>query len=182
MIVVALACCMQLGVEVHAAGQARATGRPDPSLTVQQNRNDSTRVTRIVVRRAGMELGGIAVPADVSAAALDAGLKTIVWHPGGRDFACAFARAKGSFVAVFLAQADGTYRAVDVSRVESVNIGGIGPNRQYREMRSRPIEWIARQDDSVQVRLRTDAWDTSGRHYQMNEPLIITRAGEPLWR
>lgn len=135
-----------------------------------------------MVRRAGKELGGIAIPTDVSAAAIDAGLATIVWHPGGRDFACAFARTKGSFVVVFLAQSDGTYRGVDVSQVEKVNIGAIGPFRKYRETRSRPIDWIPRDDDSVQVRLRTDAWDTAGVHYRMHEPLIITRAGEPLWR
>ena len=168
--------------QAHAETQAGATGRPDSSITIQRARDDAARPTRLEVRRAGKELGGVPVPADVSLAAIDAGLKTIVWHPGGRDFACAFARMKGSFVVVFLVQGDGTYRAVDVSQVETANIGGIGPNRQYREVRSTPVDWLPRTDDSVQLRLRTDAWDMSGRHYRMQEPLIITRAGQPLWR
>jgi len=159
---------------------ARGTGRPDPTLKIEQARAGGGR--RLIVRRNGQELGDIAVPSAVSTRAITDGLRTIVWHPNGVDFACGFTGSSGSFVVVFLAQSNGRYRAVDVSNVEQVNIGAIGPFRQYKDVRSGPIDWIARPDDSVQIRLRTDAWDVEGHHYRMHDPLIITRAGEPFWR
>jgi len=161
---------------------ARGTGRPDPTLKIEQVREASGSGRRLVVRKNGRELGGLAVPATVSTGAVPEGLHAIAWHPNGVDFACGFTGSSGSFVVVFLAQADGRYRAVDVSNVEPVNIGALGPFRKYKDVRSRPIDWIERPDDSVQIRLRTDAWDLDGRHYRMHEPLIITRTGEPLWR
>ena len=161
---------------------ARGTGRPDPTLKIEQARGANGGGRRLLVRRNDQELGDIPVPATVSTSAVADGLRDIVWHPNGVDFACGFTGSSGSFVVVFLAQADGRYRAVDVSNVEQVNIGAIGPFRKYKDVRSGPIDWIARPDDSVQIRLRTDAWDLDGRHYRMHEPLIITRAGEPFWR
>jgi hypothetical protein len=105
-------------------------------------------------------------------------------HPKGNALAAGFKSEKGSFVVVFLRQASGSYIGVDVSQVEKVNIGAIGPNRAYRNVETEPAGWLERppDDDAVQVWLRTRAWDLSGQRYTMKEPLIITRDGKPLWR
>jgi hypothetical protein len=123
------------------------------------------------------------VPHRVSAASLALGLKAVLRHPNGHDLAAGFRGDNGSFVVVFLRQANGTYLSVDVSQVERVNIGAIGPDRVYRDTETAPVEWMLRDsDDAVQVRLRTTTWDVAGRRYRGTEPLIITRDGRPLWR
>ena len=92
--------------------------------------------------------------------------------------------APESFIVVFLLQPNGAYLAVDMSRVEHVNIGAIGPDRAYREVQTAPVEWLVRPagDPDVQFWLQTHAWDPSGLRYAGREPLIITREGRPLWR
>lgn len=138
---------------------------------------------RLVILKDGKELGSIDAPPRVTVEALDEGLEEILLHPDGLDFAAGFQGDTGSFVVVFLRQASGSHLAVDVSRVEQVNIGVIGPHRPYRDVRTVPTEWLPdRGDDAVQLWLQTRAWDMTGRRYVSREPLIITRDGNPLWR
>jgi hypothetical protein len=139
---------------------------------------------RLAVVKDGREWGSIAVPSRVGRSALEQGLKGLLRHPNGNDLAVGFKGDKGSFVVVFLLQANSTYLAVDVSRVERVNIGVAGPNRTYLDLQTNPIEWLPRPegDDGVQIRLQTHARDVSGQLYRPTEPLIITRDGRPLWR
>jgi len=138
---------------------------------------------RLTISNEGREAGSLAVPPRVSASSLDHGIKGAVWHSGGQDVAVGFKGDKSSFVVVFLRQPDGRYIAADVSRVEAVNIGAIGPDRTYRDVETVPVEWRPdREDNAVQVLLRTRVWDLSGQRYGAGEPLIITRDGRPLWR
>jgi hypothetical protein len=148
---------------------------------------------RVAVLQDGRERGSIAIPEGVTRAAIDAGLREVLWHPNGRDVAIAFKGAAASFVVVFLDQPGGVMRPVDVSQVERTNIGGIGPFRTYVDRRTRPVEWLglariealgSRYDraEAVQIRLRTEVWDEAGTRYVGTEPLIITRDGVPLWR
>jgi hypothetical protein len=147
---------------------------------------------RLALRENGRDLGSIAVPPGVTRTALDEGIAGALWHPNGRDVAAGFTGDAGSFVVVFLEQPAGGFRAVDVSRVERTNIGGIGPSRTYTERRTRPVEWLPRSRiegtgpyaglPAVQILLRTHVWDESRVRYTGAEPLIITRDGTPLWR
>jgi hypothetical protein len=137
---------------------------------------------RLTISREGTEVGSIVVPPRVSKSAIDQELNTVLWHQNGNDVAVGFKGDQGSFVVVFLKQPDGRYVAVDVSRVEAVNIGAIGPDRTYRDVHTVPMLWLPREDDSVQLSLQTRAWALSGQRYVMAEPLIITRDGRPLWR
>jgi hypothetical protein len=139
---------------------------------------------RLAVFKDGKELGSIAAPATLSAPAIEAGLAKVLWHPNGSDLAVGFKGEEGSFVAVFLVQANGSYLGVNVSRVERVNIGAIGPNRTYRNVQTAPTGWLDQPqgDDAVQVWLETQAWDVTGQRYTGREPLIVTRNGMVLWR
>jgi len=139
---------------------------------------------QLVLVKDGKNAGSVAIPVTLPASVVEGGLGKILRHPNGNDVAIGFNSAKSSFVVVFLLQRDGSYLAVDVTRVEKVNIGAIGPFRAYKRTETTPTGWLERpqNDDSVQVRLQTRAWDLSGRRYTMNEPLIITRDGTPLWR
>ena len=167
--------------------------RPNASLQVVERSSER----RLAIFKNGSEAGSIPVPSRVSASALAEGLGKAVWHPNRDDVAVGF---KGdekaipagggtglnpqvqSFVVVFLLQPGGTYIAVDVSRVEAVNIGAIGPFRSYRNSETAPTEWLRRESDDVQLWLATTAWDLTGQRYRMREPLIISRDGRPLWR
>jgi hypothetical protein len=138
----------------------------------------------LAVVRDGKNVGSIVIPMAMPALTVEQGLRNILRHPNGNDLAIGFNSAQSSFVVVFLLQRDGSYLAVDVTRVEKVNIGAIGPFRAYKRTETTPTSWLERpqNDDSVQIQLQTHAWDLSGRRYTMNEPLIITRDGTPLWR
>jgi hypothetical protein len=166
--------------------------RPNASLQVVERSSER----RLAIFRNGREAGSIAVPPRVTVSALAEGLEKAVWHPNRDDVAVGFegkeqvipdvrvARdaAPISFVVVFLLQPEGTYIAVDVSQVEKVNIGRIGPFRSYRNAVSAPTRWVQRESDDVQLWLQTSAWDLTGQRYRSSEPLIITRDGRPLWR
>ena len=145
---------------------------------------------RLVVVKDGKELGSLAVPARVPSSSIAEGLTGALVHPNGHDLAVGFKGANRSyvrgqtsgFVVVFLRQASGAYLAVDVSQVEGANIGMSGPFRAYFDLETVPLEWLPRDDDSVQIRLQTRARDQSGQRYRPTEPLVITRDGRPLWR
>jgi hypothetical protein len=167
----------------HASTQASG---PRPVLLV----TDGGDGRRLVLRGGTREVGSIAVPPDVGRAALDAAISSALWHPNRWDVAISANGDTGSFVVVFLEQPNGTYAAVDVSRVERTTIGGIGPNRTYRVRRTRAVEWLADRQlegpyagrPAVQIRFRTEVWDEAGTRYAGGDVLIITRDGTPLWR
>ncbi len=139
---------------------------------------------RLALFRDGKELGSLSIPVTLSATAVEDGLGKVLLHPNGNDVAAGFQSQKGSFVAIFLLQKTGSYLGVDVSAAERVNVGGIGPHRNYKSMETVPTGWLSRpqNDDAVQVWLQTRAWDLSGQRYTIREPLIIKRDGTVLWR
>jgi hypothetical protein len=166
---------------------------PPPGLAVRVVKQSAPDGARLVITREGVQRGSITMPPGLSASDIDEGVRRALWHPNGRDVALGFKSPKASFVVVFLEQASGSYLAADVSMVEGVNIGGIGPFRAYKDRRTDPIEWLPlnRIDatgsryngaEAVQVRLRTQVWDLNGTRYQGAEPLIILRDGTALWR
>jgi len=167
----------------HAQGrqitELRSTN-PAPTLRML----DGPLGNRLVIFKNGQESGSIRVPVPLSTSAIANGLESISVHPNGNDVAAGFKSEKGSFVVVFLLQVNRSYLGVDVSAVEAVNIGAIGPHRTYKTVETAPAGWIdrPRNDDAVQLFLQTRAWDVSGKRYTMNEPLIVTRGGKPLWR
>jgi hypothetical protein len=166
-----------------AVRSARDTRQVVPNAIFQVVDRPSGSERRVAIFRNGSESGSIAVPPRVSASALAEGLEKPVWHPNGDDVALGFKGDKQSFVVVFLVQPGGTYVTVDVSQVEAVNVGRIGPDRSYRNLETVPTGWLRReQADSVQVWLQTTAWDLTGQRYRTREPLIIMRDGRPLWR
>jgi hypothetical protein len=185
---------LTLSIPTHAEASAgskatlvycAAPGLDGPAQVRLEVVADSSRKERrLAVVRDGKEVGSIVVPPGISERDVQDGLKRLLFHPNGNDLAVGFKADKGSFVVVFLRQASGAYVAVDVSRVERVNIGVSGPHRRYYDVHTVPLEWLPRDegDDSVQIRLQTRARDASGRRYRPTEPLIIMRDGRPLWR
>jgi hypothetical protein len=176
----------------HASARvAQAAALAQPlALAVAEAGDEHAR--QLVLRENGRDVGSIAIPPGVTRAALDEGIAAALWHPNGRDVAAGVNGNGGSFVVVFLEQPTGTFLAVDVSRVERANIGGIGPSRRYTQRQTKPVEWLPRSRiegtgayrnrPAVQIPLQTPVWDEARVRYAGTEALIITRDGMRLWR
>jgi hypothetical protein len=85
-------------------------------------------------------------------------------------------------VTAYLRQQDGTFLIVDLSDVESGNFGKLGRSRSdYDRFETVPVEWIARQDGLLQVRVRTQAWRLGQRHTVWEAP-VLRQDGTVVWR
>ncbi|MCP5467843.1 MAG: hypothetical protein H7A32_01065 [Deltaproteobacteria bacterium] len=84
---------------------------------------------------------------------------------------------------VFLAQAEGTFLAVNISRVEDANLGKLGIQNKswYDRVETIPLKWEDRKDKLFQVTMQTSAWK-NGKKYTVAELLLIKNNGTVLWR
>ena len=88
----------------------------------------------------------------------------------------------GTRVTAFLRQQNGTFLEVDLSAVEGGNFGKLGRHRtEYDRFETKPIKWIPRQDNLLQVKIQTQAW-RAGQRFTVWEPLIFRRDGTVIWR
>ena len=105
-----------------------------------------------------------------------------LWNADGAAAVAAIPGASGTRVTAFLRQQDGTFLEIDLSDVESSNFGKLGrPRAEYDRYETRPIQWLSRQDDLLQVKIQTQAWH-AGQRYTVSEALIFHRDGTVLWR
>ena len=126
----------------------------------------------------------------VASVALFSGLSAAAQEPPDNAFcnhektACVTAVPSpgGTRLTAFLRQPDGSFLEVDVSAVEGQNFGKLGRRRaEYNRFETRPTEWVARQDELLQVNVRTQAW-RAGQRYTVWEPLVFRRDGKVSWR
>jgi len=123
-----------------------------------------------------------AVPRELSDSELRSVLQRGLRHPSGNAVAVVIPRPEASLVLVFIRQPNGTFRATDASGVESGNFGKLGrPRTDYERYETEAIEWRQRDDDLLQVVMRTRAWRL-GQRYTVAEPLIIELDGTVLYR
>lgn len=90
---------------------------------------------------------------------------------------------KESLVFIFMRQPNGRYLAADAIGVEAGNFGKLGllPRADYERFETKPVEWLDRDDELFQVRIRTRAW-RNGQRYTVYEPLIIRPDGTVVYR
>jgi hypothetical protein len=123
-----------------------------------------------------------AVPRELSDSELRSVLQRGLRHPAGNAVAVVIPRPEASLVLIFIRQPDGIFLATDASGVESGNFGKLGrPRTDYERYETEPIEWRQRDDDLLQVVIRTRAW-RMGQRYTVAEPLIIKPDGAVLYR
>ena len=121
-----------------------------------------------------------AAPSDVTDAQLTTALSSGLTHPDGAAVAIAIPRAEASLVLV--RRPDGTHLAADASQVETANFGVWGRKRhEYDRYETIPIKWLSRDDELLQVSIRTRAW-RNGQRYTVVEPLRIRPDGTVLFR
>ena len=105
-----------------------------------------------------------------------------LWNADRTAAVTAIPGESGTRVTAFLRQRDGTFLEVDLSTVESGNFGKLGRHlSDYDHFETKPIEWLPRQDDLLQVKIQTQAW-RAGQRYTVSEPLVFSREGTVLGR
>lgn len=123
-----------------------------------------------------------AAPPDVTDAQLTAALSSGLTHPDGAAVAIAIPRAEASLILVLIRRPDGTHLVADASQVETANFGVWGRKRhEYDGYETIPIRWLSRDDELLQVSIRTRAWRNVQR-YTVVEPLRIRPNGTVLFR
>lgn len=89
---------------------------------------------------------------------------------------------KASINYVFIIKEGGAIFPIDISNVESGNLGKIGWARnEYEKVETEPVNWIKRKDRLLQINMRTRAWKDGQRH-TVYEKLILDRKGKVYWR
>ncbi|MGO1070639.1 hypothetical protein [Lysobacter sp. CA199] len=104
-----------------------------------------------------------------------------VWNADRSAAAVSTDTGKGAAVFAFLRQRDGSYLKVDLSEVESRNLAKLGRGRDHDRVATRPMAWLRREDGLLQLKIQTRAW-RKGKRYSAEEPLILQRDGQILWR
>lgn len=123
-----------------------------------------------------------AMPREIGTNQLVRALESGLWTSNRSAVAISIAQPKASVVLVFLRQNDGTYLAVDASRVEGGNFGKLGrPRSDYERFETTPVEWGYPEGGRFLVWMRTRAW-RGGQRYTVSEPLVISTNGTVLWR
>ncbi len=128
-------------------------------------------------------VGAIQLPKILSAEKNLNSISELFWNHDGRAVAVTATNSKKSFIVVYLRQADGTYKAIDLSRVEDGNLGKLGKRRSdFVSVSSDVIRWIKRADDLYQIVIETRGRESSGKVVRAEERQIISVDGVPLWR
>ncbi|KWS06312.1 hypothetical protein AZ78_3867 [Lysobacter capsici AZ78] len=82
---------------------------------------------------------------------------------------------------VFLRRGDGSFQKIDVSAVESKNLGKLGLAQRYERIETRAVGWLPSQGELLRLEVRTQAWH-QGRRYVAEELLMLRTDGRVLWR
>lgn len=105
-----------------------------------------------------------------------------VWNADRSAAAATMPGAHGEGVFVFLRQGDGSFRKIDASRVEDLNLGKLGrAGARFERVQTRPVQWLPGDGESLRVRVQTRAW-RQGRRETAEEVLVLRPDGTVLWR
>lgn len=123
-----------------------------------------------------------ALPAAITNAQLERRLRSALWNAERTAVCVSVARPKATLVYVFLKQPNGSYTAVDASRVEGGNFGKLGlqPGSVER-FETVPLRWSQRPDGTLELQVRTRSW-RQGKRQSVAEPLVIRPDGTIIWR
>jgi len=109
-------------------------------------------------------------------------LDTALWNTERTAAADATPGKSGTRIVAFLKQQDGSFLEIDLSQVEGGNFGKLGWTRaDCDHFETKPVEWLPRQDDLLQVKIQTQAW-RAGQRYTVSESVALRRDGTVLWR
>jgi hypothetical protein len=125
-----------------------------------------------------------ALPHNISTNEIVRALSTGLWNTNKTALAIAIPKPKATVLFVFLRQPGGKYLAVDVSGMEGCNFGFLGTRRQdYDRFETKPVEWLRRDDDLFQVRMRTRAWKGRQRYTAHGGgTCVIKPDGTTIWQ
>ncbi|MDO5653858.1 MAG: hypothetical protein Q4G39_07115 [Brachymonas sp.] len=124
----------------------------------------------------------VALLAGVTAATAGDPPASAIWNAEKTAAVTSLPAEAGTILKAYIQQQDETFLEIDLSEVENGNIGKLGHDRKkFERVETKPIKWISRQDDLLQVEIQTQAW-RAGRRYTVSEPLIFRRSGTVLWR
>lgn len=104
-----------------------------------------------------------------------------LWSVDKRAAAAVMRTAAGTGVFVFLRRGDGSFQKIDVSAVESKNLGKLGLAQRYEWVETRAVDWLPSQGELLRLKVRTQAW-RQGRRYVAEELLMVRTDGRVLWR
>jgi hypothetical protein len=105
-----------------------------------------------------------------------------VWNSDRSAAAAAFPGTTGTRVVAYLRRDDGAFTEVDLSPVERKNFGRLGRKpADYERYETKPIAWLSREDDFLQVTVQTRAW-RGGQRYTALEHVLLRADGAVLWR
>jgi hypothetical protein len=110
-------------------------------------------------------------------------VKQGLWNAGRSAVVIALPGTKKTTIVMFIQGNGKSFKPVDISLVEDGSLGkiGIGGRKSCSKVESVPVEWIARDDECFQIKIRTRAWK-DGQRYTVYEPLIVTADGRALYR
>jgi hypothetical protein len=104
-----------------------------------------------------------------------------LWSVDRRAAAASMRTATEPGVFVFLPRGDGSFQKIDVSAVESKNLGKLGLAQRYERIETRAVGWLPSQGELLRLKVRTQAW-RQGRRYVAEELLMLRTDGRVLWR
>jgi hypothetical protein len=116
-------------------------------------------------------------------AGLDSAVAEAVWNQEQTAAFVAIRDSSPHALFVVLLPSSGDAVLVDVSRIESQNIGKLGVARsaEYDAVISDATEWVPRLDGLLQVEVRTQAWK-EGKRQAALEKVVVSPDGRVLWR
>jgi hypothetical protein len=105
-----------------------------------------------------------------------------VWNGDRSAAAAAFPSTTGTRVVAYLRRDGGVFAEVDLSSVERGNFGELGRKPdEYDRYETKPIALVSREDDLLQVSVKTRAW-RGGKRYTVVEHVLLRADGVVLWR
>lgn len=104
-----------------------------------------------------------------------------LWSVDRRAAVASMRTATEPGVFVFLRRGDGSFQKIDVSAVESKNLGKLGLAQRYERIETRAVGWLPSQGELLRLEVQTQAWH-EGRRYVAEELLMLQTDGRLLWR
>lgn len=119
----------------------------------------------------------------VSKTEIHKAIKEGLWNKDKSAVAIYFLRPESSIIYIFIFNNDGKILPVDISTVENGNVGKVGYARknEYDKFETKPVNWIERNDDLLQINMRTRVWK-NGQRYTTYEKLLLNKEGRVFWR
>lgn len=91
--------------------------------------------------------------------------------------------SKRTLVTAYVVQGVGKIKTIDLSVVEGQNLAKLGfyKTLKFEKIKTRPLKWIERNDDLLQITFQTQIWQ-NGQRYTSSESLLFKKDGTVLTR